>query len=195
VTQAYRPNITEIRLKLGQFQSGTQEKDFAPCEGIPQGVPRGVLCDITGPARTEWILKFLINNKTLNTFWAEEQLTLFPTALQQRGIDLNKILMVETDKNLFKALRKALKSKLFDCIVLPGSIHDTKMLKALQLFARESNAFVFSLSKETKTAWSIPFQIEAEWAPNQRNLVVHVLKSKFSSSSTELLGISETIGA
>lgn len=76
------------------------------------------------------------------------------------------------------------------------------MLKALQLFARESNACVFFLSKSLKNSWAIPFQLEAEWAPHAKiypelksrviecrgeaflssMIFTHVLKSKISQS-------------
>jgi hypothetical protein len=139
-----------------------------------------VICEITGSARTEWTLRLLKQNPSLNTFWAEEKLTILPTAIHQRGIDLTQILLAETGDLLFQTLRKALKSKLFDCVVLPGVIHEIKILKALQLFARESNAAVFFLSKAQKNAWAIPFQLQAEWNPEKDVILTTVLKTKFS---------------
>ncbi len=174
-------SLTEIREKLGQLK-GLEKRDFLNCESIPSGIPRGMICEITGTARTEWLLSFLKQNPSLNTFWIEEQLTILPTAIQQRGIELSNILMAEAGGKLFQALRKALRSKLFDCLVLPGAIEEVKMLKALQLFARESNAIVFFLSKTIKNAWAIPLQIEVNWNDGAKQYTVEILKSKFSRS-------------
>jgi hypothetical protein len=157
-----RPQLAEIREKLAQW-NGIQKREFLDCDTVPRGVPRGVICEITGSARTEWIISLLKQNPQLQTFWIEEQLTILPTAIQQRGVDLSKILIAEAGDRLFQALRKAIRSKLFDCVVLPGAIDEVKMLKALQLFARESNATVFFLSKIPMQAWAIPFQLSANW--------------------------------
>jgi hypothetical protein len=176
-----RPSLAVIREKLGQFKGVAEPKEFLSSTTVPGGVPRGVLCEITGSARTEWVLEFMKCNEALTVFWAEEKLTLLPTGLQQRGIDLNRVLLAETGSLLFQALRKALRSKLFDCVVLPGEIDEVRMLKALQLFARESNAFVFFLSKIPKNAWAIPFQLEVAWTSGVESYSAVVLKSKWTA--------------
>lgn len=176
-------DLTQIREKLGPLE-GLEKKEFLVCDSIETGVPRGVICEVIGSARTEWMLSLLRQNPSLYTFWAEEELTILPTAIHQRGIELDHILLAETGDKLFQALRKALKSKLFDCVVLPGAIEEVKMLKALQLFARESHACVFFLSKIAKNAWAIPFQLEADWDSESRSFTVQILKSKFSNAAS-----------
>lgn len=172
--------LSELREKLGKFNGTPLQKEFLECDSVSGGIPRGVICEIMGSARTEWVLRLLKQNSHLTTFWAEEKLTVFPTAIQQRGVDLDRILMAEVHENLFPALRKALKSRLFDCVVLPGVIEEVKVLKALQLFARESNTCVFFLSEKVRNAWAIPFQIQVEWMPGMELILTQVLKSKFS---------------
>lgn len=178
-------NIDELRERLAQFKAGRDELEFLHCSNVAGGIPRGVISEITGSARTEWVLRFLKENPTLITFWLEESFTILPTAIHQRGIDLQRILMAEAGPLLFQTLRKALKSKLFNCVVLPGvtagAADETKILKALQLFARESNAVVLFLSKRPKSAWAIPFQLEATWDQNNDSLSVSILKSKLRS--------------
>jgi hypothetical protein len=90
------------------------------------------------------------------------------------------LLMAEAGDRLFQTLRKALRSRLFDCVVLPGTIEEIKMLKALQLFARESHAAVFFLSAVEKQAWAIPFQLSATWNADLSGYTVQVIKSKVS---------------
>ena len=184
MNQKDRPTLIELREKIGQVKSLSEQMEFLVTDTVPGGVPRGVLCEIIGSARTEWILRLFKQNPSLNIFWAENQLTILPTAIHQRGIDLNRILMAETGENLFQSLRKALKSRLFDCVVLPGAIEDIKMLKALQLFARESNSCIFFLSKIAKISWAIHFQLEAEWIMESESISINLLKSKFSQTGT-----------
>ncbi len=182
--------LSEIREKLAQFQGNLQPVEFLLCDTVPGGIPRGVICEVTGTARTEWLLRFLKQNPSLSTFWAETALTILPTAIQQRGIELDRILIAETGEKLFQTLRKALKSKLFDCVVLPGTIEETKIIKALQLFARESNACVFFLSRTVKNAWAIPFQLEANWNRSSESgpdISIQIIKSKFSHLSDDRL--------
>jgi len=191
-----RPTLAEIRKRLGNIKAGIpqgsiasgiaqglaqeiERREFLSCKSIATGVPCGVICEITGTARTAWILDLLVQNPALSTFWAEDQLTILPTALHQRCVDLSRILLAETGDKLFQTLRKALRSKLFNCIVLPGIIEEIKLLKALQLFAREAHASVFFLSKNPKNAWAIPFQICVDWNVDGKSYRVEILKSKF----------------
>ena len=58
-----------------------------------------------------------------------------------------------------------------------------KRLKALQLFARESDACVSFLSKVAKNSWAIPFQISAYWTEGAKEYQVDILKAKMSSVS------------
>ena len=175
--------LAEIRERLKQLK-GLEKREFFICDSVPSGVPRGVICEVTGSARTQWILHLLKQNPSLNTFWVEGQLTILPTSIHQRGVELSRILIAEAGDKLFQTLRKALRSKLFDCVVLPGAIDEVKMLKALQLFARESNASIFFLSKIAKHAWAIPFQIDVNWIEIENQYTVEVLKSKFFRSDS-----------
>lgn len=190
---AARPTVSQMREKLGQLKTPLtplSAREYLACTSLPGGVPRGVICEATGSARTEWTVQLLKQNPALTVFWAEPKLSILPTALHQRGIHLERVLLAETGDKLFPVLRKALKSKLFDCVVLPGAIHEVKILKALQLFARESNACVLFLSKVPKNAWAIPFQLEATWDPGQQaqtqqtQLVARVLKTKFNHEAS-----------
>lgn len=182
-----RPDLEEIRKKLGQYFIADTTREFLDCDTVPGGVPKGVLCEIVGTARTEWILRLLRQNPSLNIFWAEEKLTLFPTALEQRGFDLRRILIAETQGMLFQTLRRVLKSKVFDCVILPGTIQEVKKLKALQLFAREANAGVFFLSKYPKNAWSVLFQLEANWDSSCNSISVRLIKSKAKGANANEL--------
>lgn len=173
-----RPSLFEIRKRLGLVD--LEKRHFLECPSVPGGVPRGVICEVVGTAKTEWLISLLISNPQLNVFWAESKWTLLPTAMQQRGLDLRRILLAETGGKTLQAVRKALRSKIFDCVILSGEIKETRMLKALQLFARESHAAVFFVSHVAKQAWAIPFQIQVDWVQGSSVFQVHILKTKFT---------------
>ena len=177
--------LLQIREKLKsiEFNRGADatDREFVPCSSVAGGIPRGVLCEVSGNARTEWIVQLMVQNPLLKTFWAEEKLSLLPTALYQRGVNLNQVLIAETGDKLFQAIRKAMKSGVFECFVLPGVITEIKMLKALPLFAREANACVFFLSKSPKNAWAIPFQLEVTWKAKDKSFATSIVKTKFTN--------------
>jgi len=178
-----RPNLTELKERIGHLHGKVEKREFLSCKNVFGGVPRGVLCEVSGSARTAWLLDFLIENPTHSTFWAEEKLTILPTAIHQRGIRLPQILFAETGEDkLFQTIRKALRENIFSFLVLPGSIVETKLLKSLQLLAREKDRCVIFLSKSPKTAWAIPFQVRADWCPGGKSYEVEILKSKFSQT-------------
>src|SRR3954469_21692769 len=102
-----RPSLIEIREKLHTLGCGLEQRDFLNSQTVPGGVPRGVICEITGTARTEWVITLLNENPELMTFWVEEKLSILPTAIHQRGVDLSRILLAEAEDKLFQALRKA----------------------------------------------------------------------------------------
>src|SRR5689334_19570108 len=104
-----RPSLIELREKLGHSEGKVECREFLKCQTIPGGVPRGVICEITGTARTEWVLSILHENPEVVTFWVEDKLSIFPTAIHQRGINLSQILMAEAADRVFQTLRKALR--------------------------------------------------------------------------------------
>ena len=172
------PSFEELNERLKRYGSIQVRGDYLLSESLPEGIPRGVICEFTGCARTEIILDLLKSNPGLFVFWAERSLTIFPTALHQRGIDLKQVLMAETGLLFFQSIRKALKSKVFDCFVLSGEIHEVKILRALQIFAKESNAYVFFLSKTLKKSWTVSCQVEAKWSYDKKTFTVEILKKK-----------------
>lgn len=94
-------------------------RDFIPAPSIEEGIPRGVIVELSGPARTEWFLQLLKLHPEFRTFWAECEQSILPTAIHQRGVDLQKITFGIIGKNTTQALRRVLQSQLFSSLLHP----------------------------------------------------------------------------
>ena len=106
-----------LREKIGAIQ-GHSERGVHPCSTFEPGIPQGALVELIGHQKLEWLCSFFKENPTLNVFWAEPVFTLLPTALQQRGVNLERFLFAETgtekSDSLFKPVRQALRAQVFE---------------------------------------------------------------------------------
>lgn len=162
---------------------GLTNKTILKFSHFPPGLPLGSLIEVTGSAKVEWIVQFLKENEKLKIFWIEDKLTVLPTAIEQRGVSLERFVFVESGIDVFKPLRQALKSKVFGCAVVPRFTAEEKTLKVLQLLAEESKACVFLLAKTHATAWPLSIQLTVEKQREQKKtstkFSVNVIKNKY----------------
>jgi hypothetical protein len=181
-----------LREKINAL-SGTHSRDVYPSSRLSLGVPQGALIELAGPQKLEWLCEFFKENSSLNVFWAEPTFTLLPTALQQRGVNLDHFLFAETgacsngqaDEALFKPIRKALRGQVFECIVAPSLFEEEKTLKALQLLSEKANATMFLLSPSSSHSsprsapWPISVQLKISRGPSTENpFAIEILKYK-----------------
>src|SRR4051812_40864773 len=88
-----------------------RESWFAPA--LVDGIPKGAIIELQGPCRFEWFISFLNQNPSLNCFWAEKEQSVLPTALYQRGIDLNRVTFAVFKEKEFPSFRKVLQSQIY----------------------------------------------------------------------------------
>jgi hypothetical protein len=151
--------IENLREKIGQIQN-RQGREILSTTSLPAGVPRGALIELAGPAKIEWLLAFFKEHEEFRIFWIEEKFTLLPTAVQQRGVSLERMVFAEAPADeYFKTVRKALRSQAFEFIVVPSVFSEERFLKALQLLAERANACVFLLATRFHAAWPISVQL------------------------------------
>jgi hypothetical protein len=175
-----------LREKLGALQ-GYQKRSCHAFSLFSLGVPQGALVELTGHQKLEWLCEFFKENSSLNVFWAEPHFTLLPTALQQRGVNLDRFLFAETGDELFKPVRKALRAQVFECLVVPSLFEEEKALKALQLMSEKANSTLFLLSSNTESEASIPWPISvrlkiSRGSSSENPFTVEVLKFKMRGS-------------
>jgi hypothetical protein len=159
------------------------KKEFYISSTLSVGIPRGSLVELTGNAKAEWLASFLKENKNLRVFWCEEEQTIFPTAISQRGINLNRIVFGILKDSLFSSLRKIIQSQVFEVVISPSSFTETKLLKALQLFSEKANTTLFLLAKKHQSAWPISVQLEINLSHDKKIKVfeINVQKNRYES--------------
>lgn len=170
-------SLDELRALIGQGEAPLGRENFA-CSLVPGGIPRGALIEVTGKARTEWVVQALVENPGERVLWLEENFSILPTALSQRQLTLDRVLFVETSEHQDWTLGTVLRSQLFSLVVAPGNIHNEKILRRYQLLAEKAPASLFLLSERPSSAWAISLQVEAERDATGETLRSRLLKQK-----------------
>jgi hypothetical protein len=157
-------SLADLREKMKQFEGISREKEKFLSSDLETGIPRGVLIELFGIGKTEWLIRFLSENAFIKAAWIEKKFTVHPTAIEQRGVSLKRILFVEAEHDFQWVVSQTIRSQLFEVVVIPGdSFKDVKkdrFLRRLQLLAEKANTSLFILSEEMTLAWCIAVQIK-----------------------------------
>ena len=139
--------------------------------GFPRGA-LGVLCGKEGSGKSEVVCRFLAENTSLKTAWIEDSLTVYPAALEQKGVALDRVLFVEGADQSLWCMHQILRSHLFQVVVhtvRPRRLRkrelalneDEVSLRRLQIAAEKAGALVLFLSEAPFPAsWPLAVQIE-----------------------------------
>jgi hypothetical protein len=123
-----------------------------PFQAVGIELPQGALVEVTGRFRHEFVAQFLAEQKK-PSLWLEEEIQIFPVALQQRGVDLTKTVFVETGEHHQWVLQQSLRSQVFRFVIAENfQLHEKEMRK-LQLLAERSGATVINLAAEYRPSW------------------------------------------
>ena len=136
------------------------EKKSLSCVGIPCGIPQGGITQVSGPGKTELVLKFLEQHPELRIAWIEEAFSVFPFAFLQRKIGLDRVLFVDARDQTLWATLQVLKSQCFPVVLLYAESMDIKDIRRVQLAAERSHAAVLWLSPSGLAAWAVSLQIQ-----------------------------------
>lgn len=136
------------------------DKEIWNAPGLSFGVPRGIVVELLGNAKTEWLLSLFALHKEHLIFWCEGKTQINPTAIQQRGISLDRIKFIHCEEGLQQPLRMALESQFYPFIVAPNTFKEIKIFQRFQLLAARSKSTLFLLAdKKLSQAWPISLQI------------------------------------
>jgi hypothetical protein len=172
--------IHQLKLLIGGLED-PNPREFLAAPNLPQGVPRGIIVELVGPQKTEWLIQFLKlqqTNAEFKTFWAERDQKILPTALHQRGLDLTRITFGTFGDDLVIPVRRILQSQLYHTIIAPQKFDEIRVLKAFQLLSEKSNSILFLLGeKKPSNAWPISLQLQIQKKP-PASFHVEVLRQK-----------------
>lgn len=169
--------LHELKAFIAQKENHLLRQGYS-CSSLPFLIPQGALVEIAGTSKVEWLISFLGENPSLKTFWTEPEFSLLPTALYQRGLNMDQMLFVEAGSQVFSVVRKVLRSQVFPCVVTPSIFQDEKTLKALQLLAEKSNATVFLLAQALSSAWPISLQFEVHRSLSHPGFEIFLKRNK-----------------
>ena len=140
--------IAELKERLrSAFPSAhTDERgmDLLKCSALKHktaGIRRGILVELCGRGKTEWVSRFLAEHPELEVAWLEETgaSTVFPAALAERRVNLSRVMFVEVERaDGAWALLQLVNAGLFDVVVARQTGAPEKFLRRLQLCARKS---------------------------------------------------------
>lgn len=185
-------SLAHLRSLPGVLPSVPAPREALPFSGLKGGVPRGAVievCGSDGSGKTEFVLKFLSENPKLRVAWIEEQLSVYPCALPQHGVELNRVLFVEGGSELIWCAHQVLRSRIFKVVVVSGfggvRVNGTRErtsdeqrgieLRRLQLAAEQSGSTLILLSEAPtrRGAWPISVQVQV-----QRQKKVQIIKNR-----------------
>ena len=175
-----KQNIVEmLRENLGRTAMVEKEAWVAP--SLPSGVAKGVVAELLGNAKVEWLMSLFSGHPDEFIFWCELSGTTNPVAIHQRGVGLERIKFVRGTQDLQQPLRLALESGLYPFIVAPNLFKEVRIFQRFSLLAEKSQSTLFLLGEDQfSSAWPISLQIDI----NRRgeDIEIEVVKQKFGSS-------------
>jgi hypothetical protein len=158
------------------------EKEFWKAPEFSGGIAKGIVVELLGNARTEWLLQFFCQYPDHYIFWCERDSFINPTAIHQRGVGLPRIKFVNSSGDLQPVLRLALESQFYPFLIAPNRLTDIKAFQRLSLLAEKSKSTVFLLAEQKfSQAWPISLQLEINFS--EKGLSVQVQRQKHGQSS------------
>lgn len=158
--------LRDLREQAG-LSSPVLRKEFWTAPQLPCGVPRGIVVELLGNARTEWLLEFFSGHPHHPIFWCENGRgqCVNPVAIHQRSVNLSRIKFIYTESDLQQPLRMALETKSYPFIVAPNSFAEVRIFQRLHLLAEKSKCTLFLLAaKKFSLAWPISLQLEIQFS-------------------------------
>lgn len=153
-------------------QEGEQKKGFFVSTEKNQNIPKGSLIEVYGAGKTEWFIKFLLKNLEVKVLWIEDKISISPTAIEQRGVNLERILFIQLEKkeDFLWTATQALRSCSFEVIAFPSHLFNYSKLKLdqntilrrFQLLAKKTNTSIFLLSEKRISAWPITTRVHVQ---------------------------------
>jgi|GEM_PF-4915107 hypothetical protein len=149
------------------------EREFWSAPQFACGVARGIVVELLGNARTEWLLQLFKMHPEPYILWVEKESLIHPTAIYQRGVKLERIQFVHSTGDLQQPLRMALESQHYPFIVAPNQFSDIRIFQRLSLLAEKSKSTLFFLGDQKfSAAWPISLQLNIQQKENQFEIFV-----------------------
>lgn len=168
--------LHKLRLEIGGNAEINKQIWSAPKMDV--GVAQGIVCELLGNARTEWLIDFFRQHPEEYIFWCEREQRISPLAIRQRGVDLKRILFVDSGEDLQKILHRTLESAQYPFIVSPHQFTDVRSLQRLHLLAGKAQSTVFLLPQnQFSQAWPVSLQLDINFLDDE--FQVDIVRQKY----------------
>ena len=169
--------IRKLRESTGSIAQIERELWLSP--SLSPDIAKGIVVELLGNARTEWLLRFFKLNPEPYIFWCEQEPTVHPTAIAQRGICLERIKFINYSQDLQSPLRLALDSGFYPFIIAPNRFKEIKIFQRFHLLAEKSKSTLFLLGDKTfSSAWPISLQMEINFSDSE-DFYIQIQKQKY----------------
>jgi hypothetical protein len=128
-------------------------KNFAP------GIPQGVLTQVTGSLKTQFVVDFLKEQNRLQILWIESDFCIYPYALWQQEVELGNVFFVKTKKYADQICKEVMDSQVFDIVVLSELTISSSLLIRLHNSIHKSFQVVFLLSSKAISHYTIKLSL------------------------------------
>jgi hypothetical protein len=153
--------LKELAATIGSSQQ--IDRTPWPCSQLEGGLPRGSLIEISGHGRTEALVRILAEHPELPSLWIEANFQLFPPALAQRKLVLERTYFVDAGREAAWAATTVLRSQICPFLIYHAPYGAERFLRRLQLLAERSGTIVFLLPEgKPRQAWPIHLSLEAK---------------------------------
>lgn len=177
--------VRELRRLTGAIES--TNKEFWAAPNFTSGVAKGIVVELSGNAKTEWLLALFKMHSEPFIFWCEKEIKANPTAFYQRGISLERIKFITYTGDLLPALRLALESQHYPFVVAPSYIDDIKTFQRFSLWAEKSKSTLFFLSDhKLSAAWPISLQLDINFS--ETGFEIDIVRQKHAKETKDEAG-------
>ncbi len=168
-------SLEQLRAQIRAIHESPTRETFQ-CSLIPSGILRGIMTEIAGKGKTELVMQFLAENPHLQAAWVESVLSLYPCAVLQRHVALDRLLFNEAGKDVPWVTLQLLRSQLFQVVIVDTAPFNLTMLRRLQLTTERANCVLILLSDYLQSAWPIRMQLHVHQKGITGDLTVMVTK-------------------
>lgn len=166
-------------LELKELLQQRVQLQTLACSLVESGIPLGAITEISGPGKTQLVLRFLAEHPQLTVAWLEESFSICPFSFLQNQVSLSRVLFVDAGESLEWAALQALRSQCFAVLVMYTQELDLQSARRIQLAAEKANAAVIWLSSRPQELWTSKLEITTRREYLDGNLQVHIRRKKF----------------
>jgi hypothetical protein len=153
-----------------------QERERIKFSLYPAGFLTGSVVELAGVSKTEFLSLFLCEHADFKVAWLEDNITINPYALFQKGVRLENLLFVEAKKEMSWCLTQILQSGCFQAVVVSNQRFIEKDLRRYQLLSERGNLNFFILSEKFHQSWVPNLQLEI--FKEENNLGIRTYKKR-----------------